>query len=203
MVSGNELVGDWVVTDIGVNALQEGFNIKAEGEEFVLRTSDDAAFAEELGIMAVSPRLGRRLAARHNPEARDETPQPAQIPSNLAAVGFAVGGALVALGGTFLNMAGPGNASLLRDEVEGGFEFWIAFIVGGVSMIAIAYVMSIGARSARAIASIALLGVVVAFGLAVSRATAGAGEITAFGFIAGGLVVGVAVLVSGSLRQDD
>lgn len=204
LISGNELVGDWVVGDIGVNALNEGFNIKAEGEEFVLRTVDDAAFAEEIGIMAVSPRLGRRLAARHNPEVRDAAPEPPQMSSNLAAVGFAVAGALIVLGGTFLNIAAPGNAALLRGRAGGGgFEFWLAFIIGGILMIAIAYVMSIGARSARAIASLSLLAVVVAFGFAVRRSSAGAGEITAYGFIAGGLVVGVAVLVSGSLRQGE
>lgn len=204
LASGNELVGDWVVSNIGVSALQEGFNIKAEGEEFVLRTTDDAALAEELGVMAVSPRLGRQLAARHNPEESEELTEPPQIPSNLAAIGFALAGALVVLGGTFLNIAGQGGPgpTVFRGGPD-GFAFWLAFVIGGVLMIAIAYVMSIGARPARAIATVALLAVVVAFGFAVSRTDAGATEITAYGLIAGGLVVGVAVMVSGSLRQGD
>jgi hypothetical protein len=202
LVSGHELVGDWNVADIGINALHEGFNIKAEGEEFILRTQDDVVFAEELGVTAVSPRLARLLAARHNPEAREvvvyEEPQ---ISSNLGAVGFAVAGALIVLGGTLLNISAEGGPAALSERTD--FQFWIAFIVGGVLMIGAAYVMSIGARVAWLIATIVLVGVVVTFGFAVSQTTADAGEISAFGFIAGGLVVGVAVLVSGSLRQSD
>ncbi len=202
LVSGNELVGDWMVSDIGIAALQEGFNIKAEGEEFVLRTADDAVFAEELGIVALSPRLARRVAARHNPEIED-LPEPPQIPSNLAAIGFAVAGALVVLGGSFLSITGR-SAVAFRGEAEaGGLAFWLAFVIGGISMIAVAYVMSIGARGARVIAAVALVAVIIVFGFAVAGSEPGVTEITAYGFISGGLVVGVAVLVSGSLRQSD
>lgn len=204
LVSGNELVGDWMVTDIGFNALQEGFNIKAEGEEFILRTADDAAIADELGVTAVSPRLGRRLAARHNPQEPEPVPEaePPQVSSNLAAIGFAVAGALIVLGGAILNIAVDPSAdsTVLR---AGGVEFWLAFIIGGVSMIAVAYVMSIGAPFARVIATVVLAAVVIVFGVAVSRTEARATELTAYGFIAGGLVVAVAVLVSGSLAQPE
>lgn len=200
LVSGSELVGDWLVDDIGVNALQEGFNIKAEGEEFILRTDDDVAFAEELGVTAVSPRLARRLAARHNPEHPGRQQEPPRISSNLAAVGYAVAGAFVVLGGTFLNVAGGSTAI---QEGGAGFRFWIAFVVGGILMIGSAYVMSIGVRTARLIATFVLAGVVLVFGFAVNESAVGSTRLTAYGFIAGGLVVGVAVLVSGSLRQSD
>ncbi|HEX6302538.1 MAG TPA: hypothetical protein VF148_18975 [Acidimicrobiia bacterium] len=206
LVSGNELVGDWMVTDLGVSALQDGFNIKAEGEEFLLRTDDDVALAEEIGVTAASPRLARRLAARHNPEEPAPTPEPPQISSNLAAVGFAVAGALVVLGGVFLDLAGGDlDSADLRSEAElvNGGEFWLAFVIGGALMIAVAFVMSMGARLARAIATVVLLGMVVVFGFAVSGAAAETTQVTAYGFIAGGLVVGVAVLSSGSLRRMD
>lgn len=197
LVSGNELVGDWNIADIGINALQDGFNIKAEGEEFILKTEDDAALAEEIGVSAASPRLARRIAARHNPEEPSPAQEEPSISSNLAAVGFAIAGALVLLGGTFLNAAAvPANS-------PGGFDFWIAFVAGGVVMIAVAYVMSLGASVARVIATIVLLVLIGFFGWAVSGARADPSQITAYGFIAGGLVVGVAVLVSGSLRQPD
>jgi len=203
LVSGNELVGDWMMSDIGIAALQEGFNIKAEGEEFVLRTADDAAFAEELGIVALSPRLARRLAARHNPEIED-IPEPPQIPSNLAAVGFAVAGALVVLGGTFLSISDRGAVAFRGgEEAGGGLTFWLSFVIGGILMIAVAYVMSIGARGARVVAAVALVAVIFVFGFAVAGSEPGVTEITAYGFISGGLVVGVAVLASGSLRQSD
>lgn len=201
LVSGNELVGDWRVGEIGINALQEGFNIKAEGDEFILRTGDDVAFAEELGVTAVSPRLARRLAARHNPEAREGAYDEPKISSNLAAVGFAVAGALIVLGGTLLNLSDRSGPAALSSDSD--FQFWIAFLVGGVLMIGAAFVMSTGARLARLIATLVLAGVVVTFGFAVSESTTEASELSAFGFIAGGLVVGVAVLASGSMGQPD
>jgi hypothetical protein len=205
IVSGNELVGDWDVSQIGIIALHDGFNIKAEGEEFILRTEDDVAFAEEIGIVAASPRLARRLAARHNPEDPDPTPDPPVISSNLAAIGFALAGALVVAGGAFLDAAGTEGAPVpqVASTAGEGFDFWLAFIVGGVLMIAVAYVMSLGARSARLLATLVLLAVIVVFGLAVGTFDADTGELTAYGFIAGGLVVGVAVLFSGSLRPPD
>jgi hypothetical protein len=183
VVSGNELIGDWNLADLGINALQEGFNIKVEGEEFVLRTSDDVAFAEELGLTAVSPRLGRLLAARHNPSDPELPPEAPQVPPHLAAIGLAVAGALIVLGGSILSGLG--------------------FIAGGVLMIAVAFVMSIGVRVARGIASVVLLALIVAFGFSVSRVEPDTTEITAFGIIAGGLVVAVAVLVSGRLLESE
>jgi hypothetical protein len=191
LVSGNELVGDWSVSHIGVNALQDGFAIKAEGEEFVLRTQDDVAFATELGVTAVSPRLGRRLAASTNPEEPDASTETRDDSANLAAIGFALAGALIVLGGTFL------------DAVDTGSDYRLAFVIGGVLMIAMAYVMSIGARLARVIAAVLLIAMVVVFGLSIQQSAPATTQLTAFGFIAGGLVVGVAVLVSGSLSQPD
>lgn len=201
LVSGNELVGDWKLSDIGVNVLQEGFNIKAEGEEFVLRTEDDVTLADAIGVAAASPRLARRIAARHNPDAPPEPPEPTPIRSNLGAIGFALAGALVILGGSFLNVDQTTPDALSGEE--SGFEFWLAFIVGGVLMVAAAYVMSIGTRVARLVATVLLLAMIIAFGFLVSGDEANTTELTGYGFIAGGLVVGVAVLFSGSLRQPD
>jgi hypothetical protein len=121
----------------------------------------------------------------------------APIPSNLAAIAFAVAGALVVLGGTFLNPADG-----LADDGD-GFEFWLAFVIGGVLMIGLAYVMSIGTRVAQLVATVVLLAMILVFGFAVDAGQGDAAQLTAFGFIAGGLVVGVAVLFSGSLRQSD
>lgn len=202
LVSGDDLVGDWQVGDIGINALQDGFSIKAEGEEFVLRTEDDVALASEIGISAASPRLARLLAARHNPE----EPPPLQeeeypISSNLAAVGFAVAGAMVVLGGVILDQTTPPQT--LSGEASGSsFQFWIAFVVGGILMMAAAYVMSIGTRFARTIALVILLTMVVVFGFAVAETEAATSQLAAYGFIAGGLVVGVSVLFSGSLKSE-
>ena len=204
LVSGNELVGDWHVSQIGVNALNEGFNIKAEGEEFVLRTEDDVALAEEIGVAAASPRLARRLASRHNPEERALPEDPLPVPTSLGAIGLAVAGALILLGGTFLNMGdGVGPNAITGDPEANGFEFWLAFIIGGVLMIGISYAMSIGMRIARVVAIAVLVGLIAVFGLVVAGTEADNSRLTAYGFIAGGLVVGVTVLSSGSLRHPD
>ncbi len=203
LVSGTEVVGEWQVSDIGVQALQDGFNIKAEGEEFILATTDDVALASEIGISAASPRLARRIAARNNPaEPEPTTEDPPVVSSRLGAIGLALGGALVVAGGLFLNSA-SGSNSLRSTEDAGGFRFWLAFVVGGVLMIAVAYIMSIGVRFARLVATVLLAGLIVAFGFAVARGDVDTGELTAYGFIAGGVVVAVAVLFSGSLRQID
>lgn len=199
LVSGHELVGDWQVSDIGIVVLQEGFNVKAEGEEFVLRTEDDVALAEEIGVAAASPRLARRIAARHNPEAPPEPEELTPIQSNLGAIGFAVAGALIILGGSFLNL---GNGAGAANDASNS-DFWLAFVIGGVLMIAAAFIMSIGTRFARTVATVLLLAMIVAFGILVSGSSADASELAAYGFIAGGLVVGVAVLFSGSLTQSE
>lgn len=203
LVAGKELVGDWTISSIGVSALQDGFNVKAEGEEFILRTEDDVALAEEIGVVAASPRLARRLAARHNPEERELPPEPPELSANLAAIGYAVAGALVVLGGTFLSLTGPTPAPAALGDGSGDFDFWVAFVVGGALMIGVAYVMSIGTRFARFIATIALTAMVIVFGFAVSGSSATPSQVTAYGFIAGGIVVGVAVLFSGSLERQD
>lgn len=200
IVSGNELVGDWVVSDIGVSALHDGFSIRAEGEEFVLRTDDDVALADEIGVTAATPRLARRIAARHNPDDPGPVDVAEEERSNLGAIGFAVAGAMILLGGTFLNIQ-DGTESLTFSGDSSSVEFWLAFVIGGVLMVGAAYVMSIGVRIARLIAIVLLLAMVVVFGILVSQTTAEASDLAAYGFIAGGIVVGVAVLFSGSLRQ--
>lgn len=203
LVSGNDLIGEWPTADIGVVALQDGFSIKAEGEEFVLNTEDDVALAEELHVQAASLRLARKIAARHNPEEREPPPEPVEIPSNLAAIGFAVAGALVVLGGVLLNLAPEPAPAVLRGVEASGTDFWLAFVVGGVLMIGVAFVMSIGTPSARIVALVVLTALIVFFGWTVANTDAETGELTAYGFIAGGVVVGVAVLFSGSLRRSD
>jgi len=203
LVSGNELVGDWQVGEIGISALQDGFSIKAEGEEFLLRTEDDVALADEIGLSAASPRLARLLAARHNPE---EPPQVEEedypVSSNLAAIGFALAGAMIVLGAVILDQTASSAPRALSGDASGtSFDFWIAFVVGGILMIGTAYVMSIGTRFARIVALVVLLCMLVVFGFAVAETNADTSQLAAYGFLAGGLVVGVAVLVSGSLRE--
>lgn len=207
LTAGDESVGAWPIHEIGVHALNEGFAIRAEGEELMLVSADDAGLAEEMGLVAATPRLARKVAARHNPPERPAPPpeEPISVPTHVGAIAFALGGALILLGATFLRTAGDGSA-LARgttEVVEGlGVDFWVAFLGGGLLMVALAYVLSIGARWARIGAVLLVAVLVLLFGVAVGDTATDAGHLTAYGFIAGGLVVGVAVLFSGSLADD-
>lgn len=207
LISGQDLVGDWSIGDLGISALHDGFSIRAEGEEFTLRADDDALLAEEFGVAAASPRMARKVAALHNPdEPEPEVDAVAEPKSNVLAIVFAVGGLLVLLGGTFLQLAPTNSATQQTLDTggrEGGAEFWIAFVIGGVLMVAVAFVMSVGARWARALSLIVVTLIVVLFGWVITQAVTSASYLTAYGFIAGGLVVGVGVLFSGSVGDPD
>lgn len=203
--SGEEILGKWPVRGIGIHALNEGFSIRAEGEDFVLVTDDDAALAESMGIRAASPRLARQVAARHRPERTPETEESRRPPSRVGPIAFALSGALVLVGASILR--GNSDEAVLRGQaelIEGtGLEFWLAFTVAGALMVAVAFMLSVGARWARVMAASLVVSMVVVFGLAVSDTPTDAGHLTAYGFLAGGLAVGVAVLFSGSLEDGD
>jgi hypothetical protein len=53
------------------------------------------------------------------------------------------------------------------------------------------------------VAVVAVTAVVVAFGYVIANSAAGSSHLTAYGFIAGGMVVAVAVLFSGSIRDTE
>ena len=203
IIADSGIVGDWDVRDIGISSRNEGFVLKIRGEELVLTTSDDAAFADELGLATLSPRLARKVAARHNPEARELPPEPEQLPSYVTAIGMALAGALIILGGTFLSDGRDQGSTTSLFDTPAAADFWIAFVIGGVLLLLAAYVMSTGWRPARAVAVGLVVVMLVVFGLSASRSDASASRITAFGFIAGGLVISVAVLVTGGVRDTD
>ena len=187
LLSGNELIGEWPVEGMGIHALQEGFAIRAEGEELILKTDNDVGLAEELGLLTSSPRLARKVAASHNIPEPEPKPEPEDPRSNLAAIAFALGGVLVLAGGAFLRGAGSVG------------PFWLEFTLGGVVMVAVAYLLGRGVRWAHIVAVLAQIGLIVVFALAVQDVPPEANDLMAYGFIAGGIVVGVSVLFSGTL----
>jgi hypothetical protein len=206
LVSGNELIGEWDLGSIGIQALNDGFALRAEGEDFVLRTENDAAVAESLGLAASTPRMARKVAASHPPEQRREPePEPEPTSSVLPGIVFALGGVLVLAGGLFLNAAPEPVAQLANgaQEISGGSQFWVAFVVGGALMGVVAFILAMGSRIARVIAILVLSGVIVFFVFAAREASLDANDLMAYGFIAGGIVVGVAVVFGGSLRGGD
>lgn len=187
LLSGNELIGEWPIEGMGIHALQEGFAIRAEGEELILKTDNDVGLAEELGLLTSSPRLARKVAASHNIPEPEPKPEREAPRSNLAAIAFALGGVLVLAGGAILRGAGSVG------------PFWLEFTLGGVAMVAVAYLLGRGVRWAHIVAVLAQIGLIVVFALAVQDVPPEANDLMAYGFIAGGIVVGVSVLFSGAV----
>lgn len=59
--TGETEVADWPISEIRVSALEDGFHIRAEGEDIVLEVDDDARFAVELGLRNAHPALRKRM----------------------------------------------------------------------------------------------------------------------------------------------
>lgn len=197
LVSGEELIGDWDISQIGITALNEGFNIRAEGEEFVLHTDNDAAVADSLGLATASPRMARLVAASHPPEERVPEPEPELPRSQLGAIGFALGGVLVLVGGVVLRIAQGGDQTV--GSVDDGGPVWMAYVVGGVLMVANGYLLAIGPKWARAAAFVTMATLVAVFVITAQGSPPAVDLIFPYGFVAGGLVVGVAMLFSGTI----
>ena len=198
LLSGNELIGEWAVHGMGIHALNEGFAIRAEGEELILKTDNDAALAEELGLMTASLRLARKMAASHNVEQAAPLPEPDTPTSNLAAIAFALGGVLILAGGVVLRAA----SNLVDLETGPLGPYWLAFSIGGSVIVAVAYLLGRGVRWAQILAVAALIGLIGVFALAIQGVSPDSNDLMAYGFIAGGIVVGVTVLFSGTLAGE-
>jgi len=63
MSIGSEEVATWPRDEMRVQALPDGFHIRAEGEAVILDVSEDARFAVELGLRNAHPALRQRMAA--------------------------------------------------------------------------------------------------------------------------------------------
>lgn len=61
--AGDTELANWNIDRIRVSALQDGFHVRAEGEEVILNIIDDARFAIELGLRTAYPGLRRRMSA--------------------------------------------------------------------------------------------------------------------------------------------
>ena len=60
--TGSVDLGTWTREAIMVYAQDDGIHLRAEGEEVILHTDDDALFAVELGLRHGPPLLRRRMA---------------------------------------------------------------------------------------------------------------------------------------------
>ena len=63
MSIGTERVAEWHRDNMRIQALPDGFHIRAEGEAVVLDVTDEARFALELGLKNAHPALRQKMAA--------------------------------------------------------------------------------------------------------------------------------------------
>lgn len=57
------VIGSWPLSEVAVRGEEDGFRLFIEGEEVILTTEDDGAFALEIGLHAAPPRLRRKMGA--------------------------------------------------------------------------------------------------------------------------------------------
>lgn len=62
LVNGDSEIANWSLDEIRVNAMSDGFHIKAEGEEVILDLTEDAEFAVALGLGSAPVDLARRMS---------------------------------------------------------------------------------------------------------------------------------------------
>ncbi|HEX6298867.1 MAG TPA: hypothetical protein VF148_00175 [Acidimicrobiia bacterium] len=63
MSINDQEIADWAKDEMRIQALPDGFHIRAEGEAIVLDVTDDAQFALELGLRNAHPALRRKMSA--------------------------------------------------------------------------------------------------------------------------------------------
>lgn len=63
MSINDQEIADWAKEGLRVQALPDGFHIRAEGEAIILDVTDDAKFALELGLRNAHPVLRRKMSA--------------------------------------------------------------------------------------------------------------------------------------------
>ncbi len=59
------MIGMWRVGDLGIRGKDDGFHMRAGGDEMIIDLSDDVGFALEVGLQSASPRLRRRMGAAY------------------------------------------------------------------------------------------------------------------------------------------
>lgn len=67
--AATDVIGDWPIEQIGIRAAEDGFHLLAEGDEVVIRTDNDPAFAVAVGLRNAPTLLRRQMSdlLRHDP----------------------------------------------------------------------------------------------------------------------------------------
>ena len=66
-------IGEWTIGQLAVKALEDGFHMIAEGEELIIRTNNDPAFALALGVRNAPTLLRKQMSdlLRYDPRYHD------------------------------------------------------------------------------------------------------------------------------------
>jgi len=64
--AGSATIGEWPLSELGIRGQDDGFHMRAGGDEMIVDLTDDVAFALEIGLHSASPRLRRRMGAAFN-----------------------------------------------------------------------------------------------------------------------------------------
>lgn len=62
LTAGEIEIANWLIDDLRVAALEDGFHITAESTDVILEVVDDARFAVELGLKNAHPALRKKMA---------------------------------------------------------------------------------------------------------------------------------------------
>jgi hypothetical protein len=69
ITAASDMIGDWPLEVVGIRAADDGFHLLAEGDEVVIRTDNDPAFAVAIGLRNAPTLLRRQMSdlLRHDP----------------------------------------------------------------------------------------------------------------------------------------
>jgi hypothetical protein len=62
IAAAQDVIGDWPLHEVGIRAADDGFHVLAEGEEVILRTENDPAFAVAVGLRNAPTLLRRQMS---------------------------------------------------------------------------------------------------------------------------------------------
>jgi len=62
IAASQDVIGDWSLDDVGIRAADDGFHLLAEGEEVIIRTDNDPAFAVAVGLRNAPTVLRRQMS---------------------------------------------------------------------------------------------------------------------------------------------
>lgn len=117
-------------------------------------------------------------------------------------LGLGLAGALIAVGGVALRPVEQSTATGLAD-LEAGTRFWIAFVLGGLLIGVIALAVNIANRLARLLLVMTVAAMGVAAAAALQDTAMEVDDVLGFGFITGGIIISVGVMLTDVVRRPE